>query len=70
MDKNNMAKKFQETPVNILADIGTLAKKTSNILDLSIGDPDLITDEASLMQLLRTFHAARQSIQSPAVTSN
>lgn len=46
MDKNNMAKKFQETPVNILADIGTLAKKTSNILDLSIGDPDLITDEA------------------------
>ncbi|WP_439443775.1 pyridoxal phosphate-dependent aminotransferase [Listeria aquatica] len=46
MDKNNMAKKFQETPVNILADIGTLAKKTSNILALSIGDPDLITDEA------------------------
>lgn len=41
-----MAKKFQETPVNILADIGTLAKKTSNILALSIGDPDLITDEA------------------------
>ncbi|EUJ33629.1 aspartate aminotransferase [Listeria floridensis FSL S10-1187] len=46
MDKTNIAKKFQETPANILADIGTLAKTTPDILDLSIGDPDLITDEA------------------------
>lgn len=46
MDITNIAKRHQMTPVNILADIGTLAKTTPDILDLSIGDPDLITDKA------------------------
>lgn len=45
MDKSFISVKWQETPVNILADIGTLAKTTADILDLSIGDPDLITNQ-------------------------
>lgn len=46
MNNSKIAKRHQQMPINILADIGTLAKTMPNILDLSIGDPDLITDES------------------------
>lgn len=45
MNSTNIAKRHQGTPVNILANIGTLAKTTPDLLDLSIGDPDIITDK-------------------------
>lgn len=45
MDRSNIAKKQQRPAENILMDIATLAKQVPNLLDLSIGDPDLITDE-------------------------
>lgn len=44
MDKNKLAKKFQEPAENLLMEIGTLAKTKTGILDLSIGDPDLVTN--------------------------
>lgn len=45
MNRTNIAKRHQGTPVNILANIGTLAKTTPDLLDLSIGDPDIVTDK-------------------------
>lgn len=46
MDIQNIAKKHQTPEENILMDIGTLASKTQGLIDLSIGDPDLITDSS------------------------
>lgn len=46
MDQSKVAKKYQDPEVNLLMDIGTLAKTTTNLIDLSLGDPDLITDES------------------------
>ncbi|KGL45882.1 pyridoxal phosphate-dependent aminotransferase [Listeria sp. SHR_NRA_18] len=40
-----LAKKYQQAPVNILSQITTIAKTTPNLIDFSIGDPDLITDQ-------------------------
>ena len=45
MDRKNIATRYQQPTENLLMDIATLAKKTPNLIDLSIGDPDLITDE-------------------------
>lgn len=50
MDYKKLAKQHQIAPINILADIGTLAKTTPNLIDLSIGDPDLITDDRIIQQ--------------------
>lgn len=41
-----VAKKFQEPEQNLLMEIATLAKATPNLIDLSLGDPDITTDEA------------------------
>ncbi|EUJ42377.1 aspartate aminotransferase [Listeria riparia FSL S10-1204] len=46
MNVSNLAKKYQQAPVNILSQITTIAKTTPNLIDFSIGDPDLITDQA------------------------
>lgn len=45
MDRSFISEKYQHPAENILMDIATLAKQTPNLLDLSIGDPDLITDQ-------------------------
>lgn len=45
MDKTNLAKIHQQPSENILMDIATLAKELPDLIDLSIGDPDLITDQ-------------------------
>lgn len=45
MDYTNLAAKYQQPEENILMDIATLATEVPNLLDLSIGDPDLITDQ-------------------------
>jgi len=45
MNRSNIAKKHQQPAENILMDIATLAKQVPDLLDLSIGDPDLITSE-------------------------
>lgn len=45
MDISKIAKRHQQPAENILMDIATLAKQMPNLIDLSIGDPDLITDE-------------------------
>ncbi|MGX7418195.1 pyridoxal phosphate-dependent aminotransferase [Carnobacterium gallinarum] len=50
MDYKKLAKHHQVASLNILADIGTLAKNTPNLIDLSIGDPDLITDDRIIQQ--------------------
>ncbi len=56
MDITKIAKRHQAPPVNILADIGTLAKTTPDLIDLSIGDPDLITDQSIIEA---AFHDTR-----------
>ncbi|MGC6767309.1 pyridoxal phosphate-dependent aminotransferase [Enterococcus sp. LJL51] len=45
MDSSKIAKRHQQPAENILMDIATLAKQIPNLIDLSIGDPDLITSE-------------------------
>lgn len=45
MDYSNLAKKYQRPEENILMDIATLATEVPDLLDLSIGDPDLVTDQ-------------------------
>ncbi len=45
MERPLIAERFQTPAENLLMEIATLAKKTPNLIDLSIGDPDLITDE-------------------------
>ena len=44
MNRPLIAERFLQPEENLLMDIATLAKKTPNLIDLSIGDPDLITD--------------------------
>lgn len=46
MDQTRVAKRFQTPDENLLMDIGILAKQTSGLIDLSIGDPDLNTEDA------------------------
>ena len=45
MNQEKLAKKYQAPAENILMEIGMLAKSTPGLIDLSIGDPDLITDQ-------------------------
>lgn len=45
MDISNIAKQHQQPTENILMDIATLAKQLPDLIDLSIGDPDLITND-------------------------
>lgn len=45
MDHSTIAQRHQQPAENILMDIATLAKQLPDLLDLSIGDPDLITDK-------------------------
>ncbi|MGK0551030.1 pyridoxal phosphate-dependent aminotransferase [Enterococcus faecalis] len=52
MDRSKIALRHQIPKENLLMDIATLAKKTPDLLDLSIGDPDLITDERIIQQAL------------------
>ena len=56
MNRPLIAERFLQPEENLLMEIATLAKKTPNLIDLSIGDPDLITDatiiEAALLFLL------------------
>lgn len=44
MNRPLIAERFIQPEENLLMEIATLAKKTPNLIDLSIGDPDLITD--------------------------
>ena len=50
MDKFSIAKRHQQPVENILMDIATRAKALPDLLDLSIGDPDLITDDTIIQQ--------------------
>jgi aspartate/methionine/tyrosine aminotransferase len=50
MDRSKIAARHQAPTENLLMEIATLAKKTPGLLDLSIGDPDLITDERIIQQ--------------------
>ncbi|MEB5919338.1 pyridoxal phosphate-dependent aminotransferase [Enterococcus innesii] len=44
MNRPLIAERFLQPEENLLMEIATLAKKTPNLIDMSIGDPDLITD--------------------------
>ena len=44
MNRPLIAERFLQPEENLLMEIATLAKKTPNLIDLSIDDPDLITD--------------------------
>ncbi|WP_427814671.1 pyridoxal phosphate-dependent aminotransferase (plasmid) [Enterococcus sp. 22-H-5-01] len=45
MDKNKIAQRFQQPAENLLMNIAILAKEQEDIIDLSIGDPDIITNQ-------------------------
>jgi aspartate/methionine/tyrosine aminotransferase len=44
MNKDKIAQRFQQPAENLLMKIAVLAKEKEDIIDLSIGDPDLITN--------------------------
>ncbi|WP_291290795.1 pyridoxal phosphate-dependent aminotransferase [Enterococcus sp.] len=46
MTQPMIAQRFQAPEENLLMNIATIAKQTPNLIDLSIGDPDLITDHS------------------------
>ncbi|MBO1308849.1 pyridoxal phosphate-dependent aminotransferase [Enterococcus sp. 669A] len=46
MDQTKLAQRFQQPAENLLMRIAVLAKETENIIDLSIGDPDIITHQS------------------------
>lgn len=46
MDNKKIARRFQQPAENLLMKIAVLAKEKEDIIDLSIGDPDLITNPA------------------------
>lgn len=46
MNKSNIAHRFQQPAKNLLMKIAILAKEKEDIIDLSIGDPDLVTNSA------------------------
>lgn len=46
MNKSKIARRFQQPAENLLMKIAVLAKEKEDIIDLSIGDPDLITNPA------------------------
>ncbi|MGF2941133.1 pyridoxal phosphate-dependent aminotransferase [Enterococcus xiangfangensis] len=46
MDNSKIARRFQQPAENLLMKIAILAKEQEEIIDLSIGDPDLITNPA------------------------
>lgn len=46
MNKSNIAHRFQQPAENLLMKIAILAKEKEDIIDLSIGDPDLVTNSA------------------------
>ncbi|MGH2217823.1 pyridoxal phosphate-dependent aminotransferase, partial [Enterococcus faecalis] len=50
MDRKNIATRYQHPTENLLMDIARLVKKSTNLIDLSIGDPDLSTDERIIEQ--------------------
>lgn len=50
MNRLKLAKKYQQPEENIMMNIGTLAKSKEGLIDLSIGDPDLITNERIINQ--------------------
>ena len=62
MDRKNIATRYQQPTENLLMDIATLAKKTPNLIDLSIGDPDLITDERIIEQAANDAKMGIQNI--------
>ncbi|MDH6365030.1 aspartate/methionine/tyrosine aminotransferase [Enterococcus sp. PF1-24] len=46
MTELEVAERFKTPAENLLMEIATLAKQMTDLIDLSIGDPDLITDSA------------------------
>ncbi len=57
MDKQFIATRFQHPAQNILMDIGTIAAEMDDIIDLSIGDPDIITHKTIIDA---AFHDVQQ----------
>lgn len=70
MNASHLAKKYQQAPVNILSQITTIAKTTPNLIDFSIGDPDLITDQEIIEHPSKTSKTAKPNIPKHPVTSN
>lgn len=53
MNASKIAKKYQQPTENLLMDIAMLAKSKTDLIDLSIGDPDLITDQTIIEAAFR-----------------
>ncbi|GCF95560.1 aminotransferase [Enterococcus florum] len=66
MDKRKLAKKFQQPADNLLMKIAVLAKEKEEIIDLSIGDPDIITDQAITEAAFQAAKAGATKYTSPA----
>lgn len=63
MNKEKIAQRFQQPAENLLMKIAVLAKEKEDIIDLSIGDPDLITNPAIIEAAYADVKRERRSIQ-------
>lgn len=66
MDQTKLAQRFQQPAENLLMRIAVLAKETENIIDLSIGDPDIITHQTIIDAAYQDLKMGATNYTSPA----
>lgn len=66
MDQTKLAQRFQQPAENLLMRIAVLAKETEDIIDLSIGDPDIITHQTIIEAAYQDLKKGATNYTSPA----
>lgn len=66
MDKSRLAKKYQHPRPNLLMNVAILAKERADIIDLSIGDPDMITDQTIIEAAYEKVKAGATKYTAPS----
>ncbi|MEO1771752.1 pyridoxal phosphate-dependent aminotransferase [Candidatus Enterococcus ferrettii] len=66
MDQTKLAQRFQQPVENLLMQIAVLAKETEDIIDLSIGDPDIITHQTIIDAAYQDLKNGATKYTSPA----
>lgn len=70
MDQTKLAQRFQQPAENLLMQIAVLAKETEDIIDLSIGDPDIITHQTIIDAAYQDLKNGATKYTSPAGKKN
>lgn len=66
MDKSRLAEQFQHPRPNLLMNVAILASQKKDIIDLSIGDPDVITDQHIIEAAYKKVKAGATKYTAPS----